>query len=796
LRKRFCTKFNFELQAAATEDNIVLSLTTAHSFDLADVKNYLHPNTVRGVLIEALLDAPMFTTRWRWVAGVALALPRFRGGKKVPPPLARMDAEDLITAIFPDQMACGENIVGAREIPDHPLVRQTIDDCLNEAMDVDGLERLLAKLHPGEIGVVTRDLAEPSPLALEVLSARPYAYLDDAPLEERRTQAVMGRRWLAPEDAAELGRLDPEAIARVRGEAWPDAANPDELHDALAWLGFLSAAEVAAGEGWPDWLKQLSAEKRATLLQLRVPAKAGTHPSTDPALATVGPGFRRDTDLGWQIEFWVSAERLPQFLALFPNADLDPPIAAPSGYAEKNWSPDEALVEILRGRLEGLGPVTEAALAAPLGLAPADIAAGLVALQTEGFALRGRFTPGSDADEWCERRLLARIHRYTLKRLRAEIEPVAARDFLRFLFEWQRVTQQTRMEGPDALAAVLGQLEGFEAPAGGWETEILPARVAEYDPAWLDDHCLAGRTAWARLRPRNPRPDGERGISPVRTTPITFLARRHAQLWSALSPAPDAAQASPRGQAVMAVIREHGASFFDELAEGSNLLRPQVEEALGELVALGLVTSDSFAGMRALLLPDDKRRSRRRRTMFGMEDAGRWALARRGGTLPDATEAAEHLARTLLRRYGIVFWRLLEREAAWLPPWRDLLRVYRRLEARGEIRGGRFVAGFAGEQYALPDAIGMLREIRREPPSGEWISLSGADPLNLVGILTPGIKLAALTGNRVLYRDGLPVAVSAGGQAQFLETLDPETEWQAKKALRRGAVPPALIALS
>jgi len=719
--------------------------------------------------------------------------------------LARMDAEDLITAIFPDQVACGENLVGAREIPDHPLVRQTIDDCLHEAMDVAGLERLLAKLHSGEIGVVSRDLAEPSPLALEVLSARPYAYLDDAPLEERRTQAVMGRRWLAPEDAAELGKLDPEAIARVREEAWPAAANPDELHDALVWLGFLSAEEVAKGEGWKEWLAQLSADKRATRLKLGVPAKAGTHPSAAPALASMGPGFRRDADLRRQIELWITAERLPQFLALFPDASLDPPIAAPSGYNEKNWPPEEALIEILRGRLEGLGPVTEAALAAPLGLAPADIAAALAALQTEGFALRGRFTPGVQTDEWCERRLLARIHRYTLKRLRAEIEPVAARDFLRFLFEWQRVTQQTRMEGPDALAAVLGQLEGFEAPAGGWETEILPARVAEYEPAWLDDHCLAGRTAWARLRPRNPRPDGDRGgISPVRTTPITFLARRHAPLWSALSPAPDPAQASPRARAVMAVIREHGASFFDELAEGSGLLKPQVEEALGELVALGLVTSDSFAGMRALLIPDDKRRSRRRRAVFGMEDAGRWALARRARPAPeeakaetqDPAEAAEHLARTLLRRYGVVFWRLLEREAAWLPPWRDLLRIYRRLEARGEIRGGRFVAGFAGEQYALPDAIGMLREIRRKPLSGEWISLSGADPLNLVGILTPGAKLAALTGNRVLYRDGLPVALYAGGEAQFLETLDPETEWQAKKALRRGAVPPALIALS
>jgi ATP-dependent helicase Lhr and Lhr-like helicase len=816
LRKRFCARFNFELQAAATEDNIVLSLTTAHSFDLADVKNYLHPNTVRGVLIEALLDAPMFTTRWRWVAGVALALPRFRGGKKVPPPLARMDAEDLLASIFPDQVACAENLVGAREIPDHPLVRQTIEDCLNEAMDVAGLERLLARLHAGEIEVIARDLAEPSPLALEVLSARPYAYLDDAPLEERRTQAVMGRRWLAPEDAADLGKLDPEAIARVREEAWPDAANPDELHDALVWLGFLTEEEVKARAGWTEWLAQLADSKRAARLNIVVPAKARTHPSASPSLAAEGevgptgtagvsPALSELTgrpEAGGPMEavLWVTAERLPQFLALFPNANLDPPIVAPSGYNEKNWPPEEALVEILRGRLEGLGPVTEAALAAPLGLMPSDIAAALAALQTEGFALRGRFTPGidpgADNDEWCERRLLARIHRYTLKRLRAEIEPVAARDFLRFLFEWQRVTQQSRMEGPDALAAVLGQLEGFEAAAGAWETEMLAARVAEYEPAWLDDHCLAGRTAWARLRPRNPRPDGERGISPVRTTPITFLARRNAPLWSALSPAPDPAQASPRARAVMKVIEEHGASFFDELAEGSGLLKPQVEEALGELVALGLVTSDSFAGMRALIIPDDKRRSRRRRAVFGMEDAGRWALARRSRTPPDATEAVEHLARTLLRRYGVVFWRLLEREAAWLPPWRDLLRVYRRLEARGEIRGGRFVAGFAGEQYALPDAIGMLREIRRKPPSGEWISLSGADPLNLVGVLTPGAKLAALTGNRVLYRDGLPVAFFAGGQAQFLETLDPETEWQAKKALRRGAVPPALIALS
>ncbi len=806
LRKRFCRKFNFELQAAATEDNIVLSLTRAHSFDLAEVARYLHSASIRCLLIEALLDAPMFITRWRWVAGVSLALPRFRGGKKVPPQLARMAAEDLITAIFPDQVACAENLVGEREIPDHPLIRQTIADCLGEAMDVAGLERVLARLEAGDIRVVARDLTEPSPLALEVLSARPYAYLDDAPLEERRTQAVIGRRWLAPEAANDIGRLDPEAIARVRGEAWPDPANADELHDALVWLGFLSAQEAQAVPDWKDWFPQLAREKRVALLHppqpdpiIVTPAEAGVQEPLDARFRGGNDKIPMDAP-----HLWIAAERLPQFQALWPGAELNPPIAAPGLYAERHWSPDEALVEILRGRLEGLGPVAEAALAAPLGLEPSEIAAALAALETEGFAMRGRFTPGAAAEEWCERRLLARIHRYTVNRLRAEIQPVAARDFLRFLFDWQRVAPDTRMEGPDALEVLVRQLEGFEAPAGAWETEILPARLDGYEPSWLDDQCLAGRIVWARLRPRNARPNGgERSPAPVRTTPIALLARRHAGLWASLSPTDDPIRPSSRAQAVADCIRQYGASFFDELVEGTGLLRPQLEEALAELVASGLVNSDSFGGLRALLVPSDRRGSRaggrrRRTTIFGMEAAGRWALARRAQPTQTVArpEAVEHLARSLLLRYGVVFWRLLEREAPWLPPWRDLLRVYRRLEARGEIRGGRFVAGFSGEQFALPDAVGMLREVRRKPPSGDWISLSGADPLNLAGILVPGPKLAALTGNRLLYRDGLPVALFAGNEVQFLETLDPATQWEARKALLRGAVPPALVALS
>src|SRR6266540_2642399 len=548
LRKRFCRKFNFELQAAATEDNIVLSLTTAHSFELAEVARYLNSASVRPVLIQAMLDAPMFTTRWRWVTAVSLALPRFRGGRKVPPQLARMGAEDLVGSVFPDQIACAENLVGEREIPDHPLVRQTISDCLTEAMDIEGLERLLAGLESGAVRIVARELNQPSPLAVEVLSARPYAYLDDAPLEERRTQAVMARRWLSPEDASDLGRLDADAIARVRTEAWPDPTNADELHDAMVWLGFVTAQEAQA-PGWDGWLAELAQQKRAARL-------------TTPT----------DT-------LWITAERLPHFEAAGP-VQLDPEIAAPAG--AEACAREQALVEILRGRLEGLGPVTEETLVAPLGLASGENAAALAALETEGFALRGRFTAGINADEWCERRLLARIHHYTVKRLRAEIEPVAARDFLRFLLSWQHVTADARMEGPESVDAIVGQLEGFAAPAGAWESEILPARLKGYQPSWLDERCVAGRIAWTRLRPRSN--GGESRAAPVRTTPITLLARRNVGSWNAVSAKGNAGQPSRDAQAVLDHIRQHGASFFDELVDGTRLLRCQVEDGLAELV--------------------------------------------------------------------------------------------------------------------------------------------------------------------------------------------------------------------
>ena len=855
LRKRFCRSFNFELQAAATEDTIILSLTTVHSFELAEVARYLHSNTVRPLLVQALCAAPMFPARWRWSAAIALALPRFRGGKKVPPQLARMASEDLLTAVFPDQVACAENLPGELEIPDHPLVRQTIRDCLEEAMDIEGFEQLLRGLESGAIRVVARDLTEPSPLALEVLNARPYAYLDDAPLEERRTQAVMTRRWLDPESAADIGKLDPDAIQRVRDEAWPDATNADELHDAMSWLTFLTDAEVQRQPGWAELIGTLAIQKRVTRLTAEksatsratgapsatpsssdatpapsrtIVAPSATLSSSDAASASSGhapssseptPVSSGNASASSDPTLWVTAERLPLFRALFPQATNTPPVEVPATY-EKNWAREDALVEVVRGRLEGLGPTTSAAIAASLALPVTSIESALAALQAEGFAMRGQFSPGAVADgEWCERRLLARIHRYTVKRLRAEIEPVEARDFLRFLFEWQRVTPEGRMEGPDAVGAILGQLEGFEAPASAWETEILPTRISEYEPAWLDEQCLAGRYVWTRLARR--KNDSERNAAPVRGTPIVLLARRNTRVWSSLTGAVDSDNLSARAQIVADYIRVHGASFFDEIADGASLLPTQAEEALAELVALGIVNSDSFGGLRALLIPADRRRPpaggrrRRRIALFGMDAAGRWALVRRqplagADAEPDTTrptttrpteklqdeEAIEHVARTLLKRWGVVFWRLLAREADWLPPWRDLLMCYRRLEARGEIRGGRFVAGFTGEQFAAPEAIGLLRDTRRKPHSQSHVSLSGADPLNLVGILTPGARLPSLSGNRLLYRDGIPVAVFAGGEVRFLEKLEPKEQWEAQNLLLRRHVPAVLADLA
>ncbi len=786
LRKRFCVKFNFELQAAATEDAIVLSLSTSHSFALEEVARYLNSKTVRQVLTQATLDAPMFTARWRWVASTSLTLPRFRGGKKVPAPLQRMRAEDLMAAVFPDQIACAENLVGEREVPDHPLVQQTLHDCLFEAMDIEGLERLLRRIEAGDVKVVARDLVEPSPLALEILTARPYAYLDDAPLEERRAQAVMSRRWLDDAAAADLGKLDIAAIARVREEAWPEATDADELHDALMGLAFITAEESNNREGWSSFLEALASQRRATR-------------------ATVESGH----------DIWIAAERLPQFTSVYPDAQCSPSIDAPKEFAARAWSREDALVEIVRSRLEGLGPVTIRAIAQSMWLPASDIESALAKLVSEGVAMQGSFTPEASQPEWCERSLLARIHRYTVKRLRQEIEPVSSRDFMRFLFRWQHVSADERGQGPDALAAVIAQLQGFEAPAAAWEADVLPARLEDYDFTWLDDLCLSGRAAWTRLTLPGTAPSTN-SPGPIRTTPVTLLPRSSGTVWTRAAPAPSARpELSSRAQAVEDYLREKGASFYDEIVDGTGLLRTHTEDALAELVALGLVSSDSFAGLRALLTPSDKRKpfgggKRHRRTaLFGIEDAGRWSLIKRArGSVGDGSniaapsilhgekhqETVEQIVHALLRRYGVVFWRLLQREAAWLPPWREMLRVLRRLEARGEIRGGRFVAGVSGEQFALPEAVGSLREARRAPLSRALVAVSGADPLNLVGIIVPGNKVPALTNNRVLYRDGVAVASMVGGEIQWIEELEPDARRAAEDALIKRPIGSPLLA--
>jgi ATP-dependent Lhr-like helicase len=769
LRKRFCRKFNFELQAAATEDAIILSLSTSHSFPLDEVTRYLHSNTVRDVLTQALLDAPMFGVRWRWNATTSLALPRFVGGSKVPPQLQRMKSEDLLATVFPDQVACAENIVGERQIPDHPLVAQTLHDCLHEAMDIEGLEALLRRLESEETRFVCRDLTAPSPLAAEVLTARPYAFLDDAPLEERRTQAVMSRRWGDFETTDDFGKLDADAIAAVREEAWPEAHTPDELHEALMGLAFLTESEIAANAGWAALLEELISQRRV--------ARA--------------PGA-----------LWIAAERLPQFQAIYPDAKFDATVVAPAEFAEIAWTREDALAEIVRCRLTGVGPVLAASLATTLQTSQMGIDAALLALEREGYVMRGQFSPGASETEWCERHLLARIHRYTIKRLRREIEPVEPRDFMRFLFDWQRVAHGTQVSGPDALAGVLAQLEGFEAPAAAWESEILPARVAGYEISWLDDLCLAGRLVWTRLRTPSAREDDtrERSSGPVRATPIVLLQRRNMALWSGLNKIqPDNAPIlSSRAQAVADYLREHGASFFDELLAGTHLLHVELEDALAELVAAGRINSDSYAGLRALLVPQSKRpspqRRRSRRTaLLGIADAGRWSPVRRPAAAADSgnarggnPETLEHVARTLLKRYGVMCWRLLAREAPWLPPWRELLRVYQRLEARGEVRGGRFIAGLTGEQFALPEAIGLMRGVRQRAADGSLVAVCGADPLNLVGHALAGAKVPSLTSARVLYRDGVPVATWIAGVFTALEAMDEAAAWAAKSKLMRG----------
>ncbi|HWF86275.1 MAG TPA: DEAD/DEAH box helicase [Vicinamibacterales bacterium] len=751
LRKRFCRQFNFELQAAATEDALLLSLGPQHSFPLADVFRYLHPATAKDVLVQALLDAPVFQTRWRWNTTISLAVPRFRAGRKVPPQLQRMQADDLMAAVFPDAAACLENIPGDRQVPDHPLVSQAIRDCLEEAMDFNGLARVLTRIHAGELRLVSRDTPEPSPFSHEILNARPYAFLDDAPLEERRTQAVYARRATEPSSAGDIGALDPEAIARVRDEVRPDPRDADELHDAIVTSGFLTVEECG---GLP----------RAAF----------------DALAAAGRVTRVDVQGG---SFWVAAERLPELFAVHPTARLVPAIVAPPGRAARAWSRGEAMVEILRGRLAIAGPTTTAAVAASVAIVEADAHAALLDLEGQGVVLRGQFTAGTGAIEWCDRRLLARIHRYTLNRLRAEIEPVTVADFTRFLFAWQHADPAHQLTGADGLRAVVARLDGFELPAKAWERAVLPARLDRYESPMLDMLCLTGQAGWGRLSA--PLESGSR-----HSMRVALFLREHADAWQTLRFA-DQAQREAEEQRldettrrVLAMLRSRGASFLRDLATTCALDETSLATTIVTLAACGLVTSDGFAGVRAIAraLTQQPVSFDRRRDL-----AGRWSATPAADTV--SREAAiEEQARALLGRYGVVFRRLLARETNAVT-WRELTGVYRRLEARGEIRGGRFVGGMSGEQFALPDAVERLREVRRSGRDGRLITISAVDPLNLTGIVTSGDRVRAITATRIVYRDGVALAALEGDYLRPLSDIEPNAAGEVASALAGRRVP-------
>jgi ATP-dependent Lhr-like helicase len=787
LRKRFCRSFNFELQAAATDDAIVISLGTQHSFPLEEVFRYLNSKTVRDLLVQALLDAPMFTIRWRWNATRSLAVPRFRGGAKIAAPLQRMESENLLAAVFPDQLACLEHIVGDREIPDHPLVKQTIDDCLTEAMDIDGLEEVLRRIERSEIRCIARDLPEPSSLASEILNARPYAFLDNAPLEERRTQAVYTRRASERNGSDGLGILDAAAIEKVQKEAWPQAINADELHDTLMLLGLMTPEEVA---------RTVSIQHEAN----------GATPQPDHILALNELVLsRRATQLQFRgKEFWVAAERLPVLKTIYERATFEPDLAVLES-GRQTWERANAIREVVRGRMEVCGPIGVGELSDILILPGSEVDAALLALEAEGFVLRGRFRPHATGQEWCDRRLLARIHRLTIDRLRAEIQPVSAQDFYRFLFAWQRADREHRVESPEGLQSVLEQLDGCELPLGAWESAVLAARVADYDPESLDRFCLSGHIGWGRLSP--PQNPNARTSAPLRSSPIALYQRENLQHWLALTKANLETELSVAGRTLFDTLAHGGALFFSELVRRTELLPSQVEEALSQLAALGLVTSDSFDGLRALLVPSNKRptfgrnigKRRRKTNLASIEFAGRWSLLRtdfasqpsgNGAESSSRDTAVEKFARVLLHRYGVMFRRLLERES-FPVTWYELGRIYRRWEARGEIRGGYFVGGISGEQFALPEAIGLLRSVRKRPPNDELVALSAADPLNLQGILTPGPRIAALTANRVLFLDGLPIAALEAGDIRKLADT-PVSDSQIETALKIGKLPPSL----
>ena len=736
LRKRICRTFNVELQASATDDGVNLALGPQHSFPVEDVFRYLTSPTVEHVLTQAVLAAPLFTTRWRWTATRSLALLRQVGGKRVPTAIQRMRSDDLLAAVFPAQVACQDNLPAGEdiELPDHPLVFETIRDCLTEALDTEGLTEVVRRIEAGEIEVYGRDTLQPSVFSHQILNAMPYAFLDDAPLEERRARAVSLRRAL-PEDAQDLSALDPEAIRQEEEYAWPAVRDADELHDAMLTLGVLTEADLAAHPqddvDWRGWFEVLVADDRALWLTL---------------------------DGGRQ--HWLASERASLVLAAYPLGRLSPAqvITTPAVEIE------DAILALVRGHVECIGPFTCQGLARDLALPLTATTQAVAALENDGLVLRGRFRPasadvGGREEEFCDRRVLARIHRSTIGRLRREIEPVPAASYIRFLLEWQHLTPASRVSGEGGLLEVIEQLQGYETAAAAWELAILPARVTGYTPALLDALCFSGNVAWGRFthRPDNRTSNGGASAGLSRNGPVSLVLREAVSwLLDPFTEDGEGMELSGVAQEVLDYMKAHGASFLPDIAAAVHQLPSEVEDALWQMVAAGWVTADGFGALRGLISDIARRTQRtsrfRRRSRVRLHSS-RWALLRTAERPDDYVDAR---AGQFLRRYGIVVPELMAREPM-APPWRMLLRVYRRAEARGEVRGGRFVAGFVGEQFALPEAVEALRALHKRPVSNEEVRLSACDPLNVVGILTPGARVPAVLGNQVLYRDGAPV---------------------------------------
>jgi ATP-dependent Lhr-like helicase len=784
LRKRFCVGFNFELQAAATDNGLNIALAEQHSFPLGDVFNFLQAATVQPILEQAALDSPIFATRWRWDANRALALLRFQNGKKVPAQIQRMRSDDLLASVFPDAAACFENVQAERQIPDHPLVGEVMKDVLTEAMDIDGLKFVLSGLADGRIRCLAVDTPVPSQFSHEILNANPYAFLDDAPLEERRARAVQMRRMLPESVLEEVGGLDPAAIAQVREEAWPDVRDADELHDVLHTLVALPEAAFNFGTGqWEFHFERL-----------------------------VGEGRAARAECSGRV-YWVAAERARTFSVLFP----EPRFAREVAEVETSVpARDDALLTLVTGWMSHSGPVTATHLGEAVGISASEISDALLRMEASGTVLRGNFSgaasraepapstgsgqalslskgvpaphdPREVEIEWCERRLLARIHRLTVATLRKQIEPVTAAQFMQWLLRWQHVAAGTQVSGERGTLEVLRQLQGFEIPANAWERQVLARRITDYDPKWLDQLCLTGAVGWGRLSPHPATldsnvsrgtetqpgaPTRQRRVIPTSVAPITFFIREDADWMTPRHPGAELAEnngLSHGAQKVLNFLRQRGASFFADIVRGTEKLKAEIETALWELVAAGLVTADGFDNLRSLIDPKRRAGQGSGRTTRPRHNAGRWALLHADEVVerPRAVEAACWM---LLRRYGIVVRDVLAREAN-LPPWRELLGGFRRLEDRGEIRGGRFVDGFLGEQFALPVAVESVRAMRKLDSATGTITLSAADPLNLVGILVPGERVPAISGNSVSFCDGIAVAMPAVGGAMGNEAV-------------------------